>query len=194
MIPYFDRFVDTREKRYHVLLIILLSIGIWMFMTYLVVGYQLLQLQSYEELFALLKTPYIEWMYISRIIVDAISITNLTIPNGLACFINNISILEGLAFFVIIISFGILEKKRITTIVLSLLVMEVLGSCGIAFHALQSSTLADAIQNIRLIGIFMFAMNTVLLIIFIYYAIWQLRKYHDAMQYQVEEIKEHMVD
>lgn len=192
MIPFFDQFVDTREKRYHFLLLCLLVSALWMVITYLVVGVTLVKVQSNSDVFDLLQTPYLEWTYVSRIIVDAISITTFTSANVMACFINNLSVFEVIMFILIVLSFTILERKRITTMVLVLLFVEVLGSCVLALVGLRSLTLLSAITYIRYIGILMIFVNLVVSVLVIYYGYHQCKGYRKALQYQVIEIKEHM--
>lgn len=192
MIPFFDQFIDTKEKRYHLLLLMMLLGMIWILVPYILLALQLISLDNYTSLYALLKKPQIEWTLISRIIVDAISMAHLSIPNVLSCVLQNFQATEMVMGMLLLLSFGILEKKRVTTICLLSLVVEVFTTCILAFIAMQAGTLQTVIDDIRYIGMLMLIINGMLLLIAFYHLLQQIKKYHTAMQYQVCEIKEHM--
>ena len=192
MIPFFDRFIDTKEKRYHLLLLLLLLVSIVLIIPYIILGYKLFQLNSYEALFAFLKKPYVEWTYLSRILVDGISIVKLSFANVLACLMENIKAFDILLMVLLILSYGILETSRKTTVVLLLLVVEVFLSGILAMLSLQAGTLHAVINNIRWIGVIMLVINCILLLLLIYTIVKQIRAYSQALLYEVEEEKEHI--
>ena len=76
MIEWLDQFVDTRAKRRHLLYLIALSACILLVLPYLFLGLRLLQLSDYPSVFALLKEPLISQTYVSRIILDTISLAS----------------------------------------------------------------------------------------------------------------------
>ena len=80
MIEWLDQFVDTRAKRRHLLYLIALFACILLVLPYLFLGLRLLQLSDYPSVFALLKEPLISQTYVSRIILDTISLVILFLP------------------------------------------------------------------------------------------------------------------
>lgn len=192
MIPFFDRFVDTREKRYHLLLFLVLLTVMVMAVSYLVLAFQLVTLENYDSLYSFLKRPYVEWTYLSRIIMDVISIVHFNVINVVACLIENLSVLEIIMSILLILACGILEQKRVTMICLILLAVEILACCGFALMGLNASSLQEVILYIRFIGMVMIVINVILLAILAYHGYRQLRCYVKALVFDVYEVKEHM--
>lgn len=192
MIPYFDKFVDTREKRYHLLLVLTLLSALFLILPYLLLGAQLSFLSSYDSLYELLEKPYIEWTFISRIIVDVISIASFNFPNILECIVSNLKVLDVICMVLVVLSFGILETKRTFTICLLILVVEVLACCGIAYCSLSAGSLQPVILNIKWMGGIVLLSNSVLGILVFYHLIRQIKKYYLVYPYEIQEIKEHV--
>ncbi|MGX8834603.1 hypothetical protein ACWG0P_10345 [Amedibacillus sp. YH-ame6] len=192
MIPYFDKFVDTREKRYHLLLVLTLLSALLLILPYLLLGAQLSFLSTYDSLYELLEKPYIEWTFISRMIVDVISIASFHLPNIIECIVSNLGVLDVICIVLVVISFGILETKRSFTICLLILVIEVLACCGFAFCSLSAGSLQPVITNIKWMGGIILLSNSILGILVLYHVLRQIKKYCLVYQYEVQEIKEHV--
>ena len=83
MIEWLDQFVDTRAKRRHLLYLIALFACILLVLPYLFLGLRLLQLSDYPSVFALLKEPLISQTYVSRIILDTISLASFSFTKAI---------------------------------------------------------------------------------------------------------------
>lgn len=192
MIPFFDAFVDTRKKRYHLLLLLFLIASGIMVASYLVLAIQLLCLHDYNSIYSLLDSPYITFTYISRVLVQSISMVHFTFPNMVGLLLENIHILEVIVIILLILAYAIIERKRITMVCLLLLVIEVLGATGIAYVSFQATSLQEVIHNLRLLGVLMLGINSILLCLIGYYGYRQVVQYHKALAYTIIEINEAM--
>ena len=167
MIEWLDQFVDTRAKRRHLLYLIALFACILLVLPYLFLGLRLLQLSNYPSVFALLKEPLISQTYVSRIILDTISLASFS-------FTKAITIL--------------LKELRPFEVVTALLAAGGIFFC--TWQGLSSTSLAQAVVYIRCIGGILCVLGGLLLCFLFYYTRRQLKSYYLALQIRVEELEE----
>ena len=79
-LPY-DHLIDTSEKRAHACMLLCLIITMIFFLPYVLLGFLLITRDSYNSLFAMLSYPLLSSSYLSRIILDAISLTSYSISS-----------------------------------------------------------------------------------------------------------------
>lgn len=119
MIEWLDQFVDTRAKRRHLLYLIALFACILLVLPYLFLGLRLLQLSDYPSVFALLKEPLISQTYVSRIILDTISLASFSFTKAITILLKELRPFEVVTALLFLLVFPAVEKKRSTTVVLS---------------------------------------------------------------------------
>ena len=151
MLPY-DAWIDTREKRVHVCMLIFLIVSIIFIIPYILLGILLVSRGSYTSLFEMLSYPILDSSYISRVILDAISLTKVTPLAILKLLLENIGTMELLEGFVCIMAYALYINKKKTTYVISLLLAEFIVCTILVVIALRASSLNGAIIYIRLIG------------------------------------------
>lgn len=191
-MEWLDRFVDTRQKRYHLFFLILQSCLLLMVLPYLYIGMRLLLLDSYDALYGMLEDPMLSYAYVSRLVLEMISIADLTLPRILASVLSCVQPFEIMVALMLLFCFPILERKKITRIVLILLVIETIVIFACVFLGLHASSLAQAIGYVRLLGGTLFFIALLLVLLLSYYLYYRLRYYRYALSYQCIEEKEHM--
>ena len=134
MIEWLDQFVDTRAKRRHLLYLIALFACILLVLPYLFLGLRLLQLSDYPSVFALLKEPLISQTYVSRIILDTISLASFSFTKAITILLKELRPFEVVTALLFLLVFPAVEKKRSTTVVLS---AALLAAGGIFFCTWQ---------------------------------------------------------
>lgn len=193
MLPY-DAWIDTRDKRVHVCMLIFLIVSIIFIIPYILLGILLVSRGSYTSLFEMLSYPILDSSYISRVILDAISLTKVTPLEILKLLLENIGTMELLEGFVCIMAYALYINKKKTTYVISLLLAEFIVCTILVVIALRASSLNGAIIYIRLIGQVFLIVNIVLLVIAFLSLYITIGNYKESLAYEVEEIKEHMED
>lgn len=191
MLPY-DAWIDTREKRVHVCMLVFLIVSIIFMIPYILLGVILVSRNSYTSLFEMLSYPILDSSYISRVILDAISLVKITPLEIMKLLIENIGAMEVLEGFVCIMAYSLYINKKKMTYVISLLLMEFVICAILVITSLRATSLNVAIVYIRMIGMVFLFVNTIFIIwtcIALYHTILQYRK---SLMYTVEEIKEHM--
>ena len=186
MIEWLDQFVDTRAKRRHLLYLIALFACILLVLPYLFLGLRLLQLSNYPSVFALLKEPLISQTYVSRIILDTISLASFSFTKAIT-ILRPFEVVTALLFMLV---FPAVEKKRSTTVVLSAALLAAGGIFFCTWQGLSSTSLAQAVVYIRCIGGILCVLGGLLLCFLFYYTRRQLKSYYLALQIRVEELEE----
>lgn len=193
MLPY-DAWIDTREKRVHVCMLIFLIVSIIFMIPYILLGILLVSRGSYTSLFEMLSYPILDSSYISRVILDAISMTKVTPLEILKLLMENIGTMELLEGFVCIMAYSLYINKKKTTYVICLLLAEFIVCAILVVIALRATSLNGAIIYIRLIGQVFLIVNIILLVIALISLYKTIGNYKESLAYEVEEIKEHMED
>lgn len=192
MIPFLDGFLDTREKRYHLFLMITGLAWILLLLPYVFMGYSLIRITSYQSLFEVLQMPVLDSTYLSRLIVDVVTSANRSLPHLITACIENARWYEIGAVLLLLLCYPIVEKKRITTILLSMFCIEGIAIMILVSMGLQAQTLSAASVNIRIIGAVVIVFQCIAILILLHHTYRQMRLYGKALQYRTEEIKEHM--
>lgn len=193
MLPY-DAWIDTREKRAHVCMLTFLIISIIFITPYILLGILLITRGSYTSLFEMLSYPILDSSYISRVILDAISLTEITPLAIIKLLLGNIGTMELLEGFVCVMAYSLYINKKKTTYVISLLLAEFIICAILVVIALRASSLNGAIIYIRLIGQVFLIVNIIFLVIACISLYKTIGNYKESLAYEVEEIKEHMED
>ena len=190
MIDYFDQFVDTRKKRKVLFYLIAIAVFIMIVIPYGILGFYLLRLSNYDSIFSLFDTAIISKTYISRIILEFISMATLQTSRIILTLITQLHLIDVAAIVLFVMIYPVIEKKRKTTGILLLLCIGIIGIFLCVWLGLQSSSLQEALIYLRIIGGILIVISIILLIILIFLFIKYLKQYRIAMQYSVEEIIE----
>lgn len=190
MIEFFDQFVDTRKKRKILFYLISIAVFIMIMIPYGILGFYLLRLSNYDSIFSLLDTTIISKTYISRIILEFISMATLQVSRIILTLITQLHLIDVAAIILFVMIYPVIEKKRKTTGILLLLCIGIIGIFLCVWLGLQSSSLQEALIYLRIIGGILIVISIILLIILIFLFIKYLKQYRIAMQYSVEEIIE----
>lgn len=190
MIEWLDQFVDTQAKRRHLLYLIALFACILLVLPYLFLGLRLLQLSDYPSVFALLKEPLISQTYVSRIILDTISLASFSFTKAITILLKELRPFEVVTALLFLLVFPAVEKKRSTTVVLSAALLAAGGIFFCTWQGLSSTSLAQAVVYIRCIGGILCVLGGLLLCFLFYYTRRQLKSYYLALQIRVEELEE----
>lgn len=192
MILYIDRFMDTHTKRYHLFVLLLLGMFAVFIIPYIILAFTLLNLDTYDSVYALLRTPIIQMVYIARVVLDVISNANLNIITIAYILISNVNCYEIFVIVFFILAYPILEKKKIFSFVLLLFCFQLLSCCICVMLGAQAMSLSGAIIYLRIIGGILCFANIILWILVICYFIKHLKQYVKALQYNCVVIKEPM--
>lgn len=190
MIEFFDQFVDTRKKRKVLFYLIAIAVFIMIVIPYGILGFYLLRLSNYDSIFSLFDTAIISKTYISRIILEFISMATLQTSRIILTLITQLHLIDVAAIVLFVMIYPVIEKKRKTTGILLLLCIGIIGIFLCVWLGLQSSSLQEALIYLRIIGGILIVISIILLIILIFLFIKYLKQYRIAMQYSVEEIIE----
>ncbi len=190
MIEFFDQFVDTRKKRKVLFYLITIAVFIMIVIPYGILGFYLLRLSNYDSIFSLFDTAIISKTYISRIILEFISMMTPQASRIILILITQLHLIDVAAIILFVMIYPMIEKKRIMTGLLVLLSIGIIGIFLCVWLGLQSSSLQGALIYLRIIGGILIVIGIVLLIILICLFIKYLKQYRIAMQYRVEEIIE----
>ena len=190
MIDFFDQFVDTRKKRKVLFYLIAIAVFIMIVIPYGILGFYLLRLSNYDSIFSLLETTIISKTYISRIILEFISMAILQASRIILTLITQLHLIDVVAIVLFVMIYPVIEKKRKTTGILLLLCIGIIGIFLCVWLGLQSSSLQEALIYLRIIGGILIVISIILLIILMFLFINYLKQYRIAMQYSVEEIIE----
>ena len=190
MIEFLDQFVDTRKKRKVLFYLIAIAVFIMIVIPYGILGFYLLRLSNYDSIFSLLETTVVSKTYISRIILEFISMATLQASRIILTLITQLHLIDVAAIVLFVMIYPVIEKKRKTTGILLLLCIGIIGIFLCVWLGLQSSSLQGALIYLRIIGGILIVISIVLLIILICVFIKYLKQYRIAMQYRVEEIIE----
>lgn len=87
---FFDSLIDTRAKRYHGMMLFTMIFCILLIIPYVILSIYLISLHSYNSLYELLKEPILQYTYVSRVIINGISLVSLSVNNILHLVIYNI--------------------------------------------------------------------------------------------------------
>jgi uncharacterized membrane protein YgdD (TMEM256/DUF423 family) len=157
---------------------------------YLFLGLRLLQLSDYPSVFALLKEPLISQTFVSRIILDTISLASFSFTKAITVLLKELRPFEVVTALLFLLVFPAVEKKRSTTVVLSAALLAAGGIFFCTWQGLSSTSLAQAVVYIRCIGGILCVLGGVLLCFLFYYTRRQLKSYYLALQIRVEELEE----
>lgn len=188
----YDTWIDTREKRVHACLLLFLSITILFLIPYLLLGILLLTRHSYASLYEMLSYPILDSSYLSRIILDVISLTSYDIFDIGKLLWSNIGPMEILEAVMFVAAYSIIINKKQTSIMILLLLFEIISCSIIVVIALKSSSLTQAIVFLRMIGLILIIVNSINLLLCLVYFTKQSKAYKESLAYEVIEIKEHM--
>lgn len=190
MSRFFDSLVDTKAKRYHGTLVLMLAVFGIIAITYIILGASLCMVKDYDKVFALLDKPYITWTYLARLVLEAMSMPALSFSNIVISMFRCIGLLELVGVFFTVICYRTLERYRATFAGLFLLVIEVFVCGGVSLSALSCTTLKALIVRLRFMGMVIVVINTILLILSGFYCYRQVKQYRRALAYYAIEIKE----
>lgn len=190
-LPY-DAWIDTREKRIHACMLLFLSVSILFLIPYVILGILLVTRNSYASLFGMLNYPILNSSYVSRIILDVISMTSYDFLKVLKLLWENIGPMELLQVLLFMAVYTIIIEKKQTTIVIVLQLIEIISCCILVVMALRSASLTQAIVYLRMIGLIFVVINGITLFICLIAIIKESKAYRESLAYEAIEIKEHM--
>lgn len=190
MIEFFDQFVDTREKRKVLFYLITIAVFIMIVIPYGILGFYLLRLSNYDSIFSLLDTTIISKTYISRIVLEFISMATPQASRIVLTLITQLHLIDVVAILLFVMIYPVIEKKRKTTGILLLLAIGIISVFLCVWLGLQSASLQEALIYLRIIGGILIVIGIILLIILTCLFIKYLKRYRIALQYMIEEIRE----
>ena len=190
MMLFFDRYIDTRAKRYYGFMLLFLIVASIFSIPYALLGGILLQTDSYSSLFALLQQSVLLSCYVSRVVVDAMSITSQTVGNYLEVFLANLGVMEYAMILLLIFGYTMIKHNKKTAICVLLIITQLLVTAVLLMIALRSSSLSQAVTCIRLMGVVFIAGAGCMLVLLVRQIFTTWKHYHNALQYEVEELKE----
>ena len=188
MITYFDRFVDTKAKRYHLYFIFFAILLITLILPYVFLGISLVQVDRYDKVFALLEHPFLLHTYLSRIVLAIMAIGKMSIIRVIREMIIAFNIREVLAVIMFAIGFYPISQRKATNQCLVLIVIELMIVFICCILGLQSTTLNQGIIYIRILGISFIIIFSLLLFIIIKQLHNQFVQYRDALRYDCVEL------
>lgn len=190
MMLSYDHLIDTREKRFHLMIMMFLSCALIYVIPYLMLGYTLVKTTSYASLYQLLLEPSLTMCYLSRVILDAMSLSSYDLTRILTVLFQNVGIMEIFTGVTLLLVLPVIAKKKKTTIALVILLGEAIVCMCLMSVALSSGTLSQAIVYIRIIGGVFILSHTILLFMLAISLYKVIKRYRSALTWSVEEIKE----
>lgn len=187
----FDRWLDTRDKRHMAYGCVTLCLVLILLLPYVLLGLRLLKIQTYEDVFALLKEPILSHTYVSRFVLLCLERAGMDVMSFLYVVMRSF-VWQELAVFGLWLWLCRDRKMRIVWRVFALTILTGIVAmlyCGV--KAYYAQTLMDAMimmKYIAVILLFMAGIGIVLhlfMLLFIY-GFGYLR----AMRYTVEEYRE----
>lgn len=192
MIAFFDRFVDTHDKRYYLFALLSSLMMLLVVSSYLILSYQLISLSRYDDIYELLKHPIMEYTYVSRFVVSNMSIASLHLTKMGSSLISSLSLFGVISCFVCFLWLYECWQKywKLIMVLLSVFFLGFLVFVILLLSSYQAMSLQVIIDNLKIIG-YVFMMQCLFYSSFLIYIILRyiLVKYRNALCYQVEEIK-----
>lgn len=190
MIGWLDRFVDTKEKRYHVFFLITLLFALLIVIPYIIMACYLFSLGSYESLYALLKEPIVQATWLSRVLLDVISFSSISFIQIFYTLCINTQWYEVIMLLLIVLAYPILESKKTMTWLMLLILLTFIISMVCIGYGLQAESLNAALFYIRSIGVTLFISNIMILGMLLVYLKRQILAYRVALAVDCIEIKD----
>lgn len=189
MMEFIDQFIDTKKKRYHLFFLGMLICAIIIIIPYVVLGFRLSMINSYDSIFSIFDTKILQYTYISRVVFLLFHIYSYSWMEYLMAFLEAIHPMELLLFLFVIIGYPVLISKKITTKILMLESIQFIVLFICILLGIHSSSLMVACTYIRIIGIVLFLINSLILIYIIKYLNLRIKQYKNALNYMCIEKK-----
>lgn len=192
MIPYIDQFMDTREKRYHLLILVILLMSVFILLPYIFLSIELMQVKTYDDAFALLNKQILEHTYLSRVILNVMSLASVTIGKLVVIFLKALRWYEAITIFCMLLMYSVFVRKRASMYCFYLLFSETILIGIFSINALSATSLRIIISYLHCIGYTICIISTLQMGIILYSLFQKAYTYKHALGYEVIEIKEHM--
>lgn len=193
MIEVIDRFIDTKQKRYHLFFFIMLLCAGVIVIPYVILGLKLTLLHSYDSIYDLFDMKILQYTYISRVVFSLLGMHSYSIMEYMVVFLDSIHPIEVLFFLLIVIGYEVLITKKIVTRVLILECIQFIALFICILFGIQSSSLMQAIVYIRIIGIITLIVNSIILFNILKYLILRIKQYKNALNYVCIEEKDYKI-
>lgn len=190
MIELLDTFVDTKEKRRHLLYVITLLFCIFLLLPYVYLGLRLLLLNDYASVFALLNEAVISKTYVARVVLDVLSSATMSMAAVVSILLDELRMVEIVTLLLLVLLFPHVADQAIVSRLLILALAGICGVLGCLVLGFQSTSLGQAVFYLHGIGMIFLLVGLVMLIVLVIYLQLQLHRYHTALQVSVEEIQE----
>lgn len=188
MIRFLDTFIDTRAKRFALFSCITAILMLLLLLSYIRLSLSLLQLENYQDLFALLETDVLQLTYISRVILSCLSMAQFDLMQFLKIACSSMRIWECLTILCLAVLLCDKKRKKLNYLILitSLFVLMILIVC--AMQGFQASSVTQAISAIRRIGYTLLISSIMLVLMFSYLLCHSFYpKYREALAYEAIE-------
>lgn len=190
----FDRFFDTIEKRRCAYFILVASMFILAAIQTLILGSALFQIQSYQQLFDIVKTDILSISYVSRCIYSMISVAGLTPLEGLLIVVQSLRFFEVslcILLLVFLISHTSKGYKRCIGISILTFIMVLIGCVFSVMNGIKANSIQIVMDQLQWIGT-LFIMQGGFQIIYFLVGIYRclLHDYLPAMHLEVRYIED----
>lgn len=154
---------------------------------YVILGFRLSMINSYDSIFSIFDTKILRYTYVSRVVFSLFHIYSYSWMEYFMVFLEAIHPLELLLFLFVIIGYPVLISKKVITKILVLESIQFIVLFVCILLGMRSSSLMEACIYIRIIGIVLFLINSFILIYIIKYLNLRIKQYKNALNYMCIE-------
>lgn len=195
MIRYLDRFVDTREKRFYLIVILaFISWGLFAFYNILCAK-SILEIDNYQQLFSSTQNPAISYSIIARIVLDAMSLPSFDFMRVISIVLSNIHVIEISLIITTCLAYGHKRNydrhQKCLRVFLYMIILALLLMIIFVLMGLNAGSLNDALSNIHKIGWTIMIVSLIQMIL-VFIHLYQLIgiDYKEALKIEVIEIED----
>lgn len=161
--------MKNRDNLYTYFLVFCFSVWALFLLCYIVVGISLYTLDNYDSLYTLLNGKILYLTYLSRVSMDFISMSQISITEILYVILKEVHLYEVMTLALFIAAWPLLCEKKQTTRCLVLFAIECVGCLIYVYMGLQSASLEEGIFYIKGIGAILVLINFIIVVLLLYH-------------------------
>lgn len=191
MIVWLDHFVDTRVKRSCCVAMITLALMILMLGTYFCLGFVLVSLQEYHDVFRILQRTELTWTYLSRIVVFLVGTASITGKDIVYALFSSLRLWEVLTVCLMMLlpRIDVIAFPKGWRLMKGIVLGCSITAIGVLFYGFQAMTLLRVVYALKLVGYILvfFSISCSMICLYMMFTIVPI--YREALSYHVEELE-----
>ncbi len=191
MMKRVDGWLDTKDKRHMAFGCFVLIIVLIAFLPYAWLGYRLLTIQTYEDVFSLLKEPLLSLTYVSRFVLSCLEMGSWSIQSVCINLCKAVNFTECIVLVLWLILSRDHKMRYIRRLFYMAIGTGVVVTLYFTWSGLQATTLMEGIDAMKRIAAVLLLLSAVAFVLHLFALLFIYGYgYHKAMRYTVVEYHE----